>query len=99
LPGQWKSFFLTAPFIEHSRAAKRQKNFSLARKRQVNCHRVFKPGTGGRYTSLSVALSGLAVLGPCIPRAYEAVSETIGQKSREVPRPEQVSKILLAARA
>jgi hypothetical protein len=33
----------------HSRAAKRQKNFSLARKRQVNCHRVFKPGTGGRY--------------------------------------------------
>jgi hypothetical protein len=35
----------------HSRAAKRQQNFSLARKRQVNCYRVLKPGTGGRYPS------------------------------------------------
>jgi hypothetical protein len=54
----------------HSRAAKRQKNFSLARKRQVNRHRVFKPGTGGRYPKSFCRPFRAGGLGPCIPRAY-----------------------------
>jgi hypothetical protein len=54
----------------HSRAAKRQKNFSLARKRQVNCYKVFKPGTGGRYPWSFCRPFRADGLGPCIPRAY-----------------------------